>query len=171
VQFFLKPESGAEVLFLVWDSRGQPVYRVVGEFNPFGCRCFLRDEEKKNAARMTGVYLPFSFRCSISAGGRRLRMTVKPSAPHRAVQFKGVCWRFRGSILTRSFDIVEELDARGKGRRRTQVVMTHGRCWNKRADCYALEIPRAADVPLAVCVAAAIDSAVLSGCAAPVPAE
>ncbi len=167
MQFYLKPESGAETLFSVWDECGRLAYEVAGEFNSFGCRCVLRTPEGESAARMTGVCLPASLHCSASAGGRRMRISIDLSASRRQVQVRGVGWRFRGSALTRSFDLVEE---RARKPRAPQVVMTHGRCWNDRGDCYALEIFHEADVPLAVCAAVAVDSTVLGGRAAPVPA-
>ncbi len=167
MQFFLKPESGAEILFSVLDFTGRPVFEIAGEFNSIGCRCQLRDTDGKCIARIAGVRLPNGYHYAISSGKRRLWMTVDPAAFRRPVQFKGVRWRFRGNILTRSFDLLED---RGHKLRPPQLIMTHGRCWNSPDDCYALEIPRESDVSLAICSAAAIDSAILGGCAAPVPA-
>ena len=95
-----------------------------------------------------------------------MRLTIKPRAPHHPVQVKGVPWRFRGSILTRSFDFVEDRDEHGKPR----VVMTHGHCWNARDGCYAVEIFQEGDMPLALCAAIAVDTSILGGSAVPVPA-
>jgi uncharacterized protein YxjI len=48
--------------------------------------------------------------------------------------------------------------------------MTHSRCWNGHGDCYAVTVAREADVALALCVAVAVDCAILGGCISPVPA-
>lgn len=165
LQFYLKPENGTKILFSVLDSCGQLVYEVTGEYTSFGSRYILRTPDGTAAARLTGVTLPESFQYSAANGIRRIRIKVKPTAAHRAVQFKGARWRFRGSILTRSFDIVED-----QLHRPPVVVMTHGRCWSGQGDCYAVNIMRGADVALALCVAIAIDCSIIGGCASPVPA-
>lgn len=165
MQFYLKPEGGPKLLFSVLDGSGQPVYEVRGEFLSFGNRFTLRTPEGGTTARLTGVSLPGVFRYTAVSGVQRVRIWVRPEAAHKAVQFKGKDWHFRGSLLTRSFDIVEE--RRGFS---PSVMMTHGHCWSGRTDCYAVTVTQAADVPLALCVAVAVDFAVPSGCASPVPA-
>lgn len=165
MQFYLKPEGGPKLLFSVLDGSGKLVYEVRGESLSFGNRFTLHLPEGGTAARLTGVCLPGLFRYTAASGTRRVRISIRPGAAHRAVQFKGMDWRFRGSLLTRSFDVVEE--RRGLA---PLVVMTHGRCWAERTDCYAVTVAREADVPLALCVAVAVDCAILSGFAAPVPA-
>lgn len=164
MHFFLKPESGDRILFAVLDSCGNPAYRVAGEPTSLGCRYTLRGEDGSSAARMSGVTFPSDVHYSISAGSRHILVTVRPEASHRAVRFKGVRWRFRGNILVRSFDIVED-----RPPEQPRVIMTHGRCWNRHGDCYAIEIPCGADVPLALCTAVAVDCAVVGGCVSPVP--
>lgn len=166
MRLYLQQTGGPERLFTVLDSCGSPLYELQGEYTPLGCRYRLCGGDGVSLARMTGVFLPASFQYSVSAGGKRLRLTVKPRTIHRPVQIKGVPWRFRGSILTRSFDFVEEREERGRPR----IVMTHGRCWNARGDCYAVEIFQDWDVPLALCAAIAVDTSVLGGSAVPVPA-
>ena len=165
LQFYLKPEGGPKLLFSVLDDRGRLAYDVHGEYTSFGSRFFLRAPEGGTAARLAGVSLPGLFRYTASSGVRRIRIWIRPDAARRAVQFKGIDWRFRGSLLTRSFDIVEE-HSRGT----PAVVMTHSRCWSGRGDCYAVTVSRVADVPLALCAAVAVDCAVIRGCASPVPA-
>lgn len=166
MRLYIQQCGGPENLFTVLDSSGSPVYEVQGESAAFGCRLRFCSMEGVSFARMTGVYLPTSFQYSAAAAGRRMRLTVKPRAVHRAVQVKGVPWRFRGSILTRSFDFVED---RGE-HSRPHVVMTHGRCWNSPGDCYAVEVFQDWDVPLALCAAVAVDLSVFGGSAVPVPA-
>ncbi len=165
MQFYLKPEGGPKLFFSVLDGRGQVVYEVRGEYSSFGGNFVLREPEGGTAARLSGVFLPGISRYTVASGVRRMRIWIRPDAVRRAVQFKGENWHFRGSVLTRSFDVVEK---RQGGE--TAVVMTHGRCWNGRHDCYAVTVLREADVPLALCAAVAVDSAVVGGCAAPVPA-
>ena len=165
MQFYLKPEGGPKLLFSVLDGRGRLVYEVHGEYSSFGSRCVLREPEGGTAAHLTGVLLPGLSRYTATSGVRRIRIWIRPDAAHRAVQFKGEDWRFRGSVITRSFDIVEK-HRDGE----PVVVMTHGRCWNGRNDCYAVTVLREADVPLALCTAVAVDCAVIGGCASPVPA-
>lgn len=166
VRLYLQQAGGPERLFTVLDSCGNPLYDLQGEYTPLGCRYRLCGKDGVSLARVTGVFLPTSFQYSVSAGGRRMRLTVKPRAVHRPVRIKGVPWRFRGSILTRSFDLVEGREEHGRPR----VVMTHGRCWNARGDCYAVEIFLEGDVPLALCAAVALDASIVGGSAVPVPA-
>jgi len=166
VQFFLKPESGPGLLFSILNEQGYPAYEAAGEFTPLGCRCTLRTPGGISVARMTGVCLPNSFRCSVVQGKRKIQVYLHLGASSRApVRFRGVRWRFRGSLVTRSFDVVEELP-----HSHARVVMTHGRCWNGSGDCYAVTVARAEDVPLALCVAVAVDSSAQNGCLQPVPA-
>ncbi len=165
MQFYLKPEGGTRVLFSVLDSLGKTAYEVTGEYTSFGSRYVLRGPGGAAAARLNGVNLPGSFRYSAAAGSRRIRIKIKPDSVHRPVQFKGARWRFRGSVTTRSFDVVEDLP-----HGRPFVVMTHSRCWNGHGDCYAVTVAREADVALALCVAVAVDCAILGGCISPVPA-
>lgn len=165
LQFYLKPENGTKILFSVLDSCGQLAYEVTGEYTSFGSRYILRIPDGTAAARLTGVNLPESFQYSAVNGIRRIRIRIKPTAAHKAVQFKGARWRFRGSILTRSFDIVED-PPHGP----PLVVMTHSRCWSKQGDCYAVNILRGADTALALCAAIAVDCSILGGCITPVPA-
>ena len=159
--------GGQENLFTVLDSCGCPLYELQGEYSSLGCRYKLcASGGGASLARVTGVFLPTAFQYSVSAGERHMRLAIKPRAVHRPVQVKGVPWRFRGSIVTRCFDFVEDRDERGKSR----VVMTHGTCWNARGACYAVEIFQGGDVPLALCAAVAVDMFLLGGSAVPVPA-
>jgi uncharacterized protein YxjI len=165
VQLYLKPEGGPKVLFSVSDESGRLLYEVCGEYLSLGQRFTLRIPDGGTAAKLTGVCLPGMYRFIAVSGTRRLRIWVRTHPPHRTVQLKGMSWRFRGSLLTRSFDVVK--DRRGSSE--PPVVMTHGRCWMGRSECYAVTVEQEADVPLALCVAVAIDSAALNGCAPPIP--
>lgn len=166
LQLFLKPEDGPTLLFTILDRQGKTAFELKGKILPFGCRCILRTPDGKTAARLSGVCIPGSFQYTAVHGSHRVRMRVHPDSLHRPVMFKGMPWRFRGNLVTRSFDVVEDVP----GDSTTRVVMAHDRCWTAGRNCYALTIPRSADVPLAVCVAAALDSSVQTGCFSPVPA-
>jgi uncharacterized protein YxjI len=154
MQFYLKPVSGFKTFFLVLNSCGVPVYEIQGDFTPIGCRFYLLDGCRKEIARISGVRLSTTCQYSISSQGERVRLTLNVTAPRRAVKLRGIPWRFRGNVLLRSFDI---LDAQAR------IVMTHSRCWSVHGDCYAVDIPEPAHVPLCLCVAAIIDSTVLGG--------
>lgn len=165
MQYYLKPENGPQCFFSVLDHSGHFVYQVTGAYTALGCRLVLRTAAGVNAAHMQGVCLSDTYRFLVSSGARRIRIHIRPQAPpRRAVQFKGVGWYFRGSLSMRSFDILS-----GNPHGMQQTVMTHARCWNSHGDCYAVTVSRAEDVPLALCVAAAADLAMIGGCAAPVP--
>ena len=155
MQFYLKPVSGAEILFCVLDSHGQPVYQVRGDTLPFGCLLVMEELERgRKIARISGVRLSSAWQYSISCGLQHVRLSMNVAAPRRPVRFRGVPWRFRGSVLMRSFDLV---DAQGK------IVMTHSRCWSGHGDCFAVEIPDPGNVPLCLGVAVVVDSIVLGG--------
>lgn len=163
MQLFLKSEEG--LLFSVLDGRGQIVYRAQGEVTPLSCRCVLCASDGIAAAHMTGVCLPHSFRCSVTQGTRHVQFYLRDPSSQMPLRFRGVPWRFRGSLIARSFDLVEE-QPNGS----SLVVMTHGRCWSTNGDCYAVTVLRPQDIPLALCVAVAVDSAAQKGCPQPVPA-
>lgn len=166
MRFFLKQCTGTESLFIVSDSCGRQAYEVTGEASSLGRRFFLRDGAGNEAVKITCVRLSTAAQYSVCVGkgkgeGERVRLTVNPSAPRRPVSIRGVKWRFRGSMLTRSFDLVDS---------DSHTVMTHGRCWNKSGDCYAVEIPQESDVLLCLSIAVIIDSTVVAGVPSAVPA-
>lgn len=166
MRFFLKQSTGTESLFIVSDSCGRQVYEVTGSFSSLGRRFSLRDENGNEAAKISCVRLAQTAQYSVCVGTgkgekEKARVTVNPSAARRPVSIRGVKWRFRGSVLTRSFDLVDA---------ESHTVMTHGRCWNAAGDCYAAEIPGESDVLLCLSVAVIIDSTVVAGMPAAVPA-
>ena len=168
MQFYLCPESGPEVFFTVYDDKERPAYEVTACGTAVGRRFLLRAPDGTPAARMTAVFLPACLRCAVTDGRRHFRVWIAPDASmHRSVRLKGIPWRFRGNLSTRSFDIVTEAPRKGDASR---TVMTHGRCWSGPRGSYAVEVFSASDVPLALCVAAAIDSFSQSSCTSPVPA-
>lgn len=147
------------------EESGVLAYTVEGKAFPFGCRLVLRAADGTAAARLGGVCLQGVHHFTAVHGPRCVRMRVQPCSPRRQVQFRGEPWRFRGNLAARSFDVLAEYPGGA-----VQLVLTHGRCWNGEADCYALTVTRAADVPLAVCIAAALDLSSQACCLAPVPA-
>lgn len=162
MQYYLKTVSGAHCLFVVLNSSGRPVYEVTGEFSSFGRRFFLLDAERNVVGRISSVHISSVCRYSISAGGERVRVSVNPSSARRPVAIRGKRWRFRGSLLLRSFDVVDES--------RQAVVMTHGRCWEMGGNCYAVEIAEPEYGPLCLCLAVVVDCTVPGGHTVPVPA-
>lgn len=166
VQLYLKPEGGPDLMFSVFDRTGKGACEVFGKIAPIGSFFVLRMSDGKTVARMKGVCLPSSIRYSAACGPRKIRFQVRPTAiSHHSVRFKGVRWRFRGNLITRSFDILDD-----EKMNPAKTIMTHGRCWNCQRECYAITIPEEKDVPLALCVAVAIDSTVMSDFTFPVPA-
>lgn len=167
MQFFLKQSTGTECLFTVSDALGRQVYEVTGSFSSLGRRFFLKDETGAEAAKILCVRLARTTQYSVCVGSgkgerEKARVAVNPEALHRPVSIRGVKWRFRGSVATRSFDVVDE---------QPRAVMTHGRCWNAGADCYAVEVFREEDALLCLCIAVIVDSTVVTGMPAAVPAS
>ena len=105
MQFYLKPEGGPRLFFTVLDGCGRPVYEVRGSYSSLGCRMALCGLGGETAAHLTGVCLPGLSRYAASSGPRRVRIWIRPDAARRAVQFRGVEWRFRGSVLPHDFRI------------------------------------------------------------------
>lgn len=161
LQYYLKPVSGTHCLFVVLNSCGQPIYEVTGEFSSFGRRFFLLDEERNVVGRISSVRITGSSQYSVSAGGERARVSVNVASARRPVVIRGKRWRFRGSLLLRSFDIVEEAHQ--------AVVMTHGRYWGMAGDCYAVEVAEPEHGPLCLCLAVIIDCTVTDGRTVPAP--
>lgn len=163
MKFYLKPNIGPETLFAVLDSVGEPVYTVKAENSALGCHFLLLDGDEIAAAKISCIRISSAFQYSLTAGKKHARVTVDYTAVKQPVKIKGVRWQFRGSVLTRSFDIVDE---------NTRVVMTHGRCWNENGDCYAAEISEqeCKNKELCLCIALAVDCANMGGIAAPIPA-
>lgn len=164
MQLYLKAENAPNLLFSVLDEKENLLFLVNGSEAPFGCRFTIRTAEGSTAAKLTGLCLAGTQRFTAVQGSRLLRMRVRPDSVHRPVLFRGMPWRFRGSVVLRSFDVLEE-EPHGQ----THLVLTQGRCWNGKGDCYALTVPRPEDVPLAVCIAAALDYFAQNCCLAPVP--
>jgi uncharacterized protein YxjI len=161
LQFYLKPVGEPRCLFTILNENGCPEYEVVGKDTSLGCKFFLLDGNQNVVGRITGVRISDAVQYSVAAGGKRLRVAVNYTSVRRPVRIRGKRWRFRGNMLTRSFDILNAAD---------QVVMTHGKCWSMARDCYAIDILDGDCVLLFLCLAAIIDLTISSGCTAPLPA-
>lgn len=161
MRFYLKTENGAHRLFSVEDDCGNPVYEVTGRVSSFSHRFVLSDCERNAVGKVSGVRLSSASQYSVTAGRERIRVSLNVSSARRPMRIIGRRWRFRGSLLTRSFDFVDP---------RQRTVMTHGRCWERGGDCYAVEIADPENVPLCLCLAVIADCSVQGGCAVPVPA-
>lgn len=162
MQFYLKPVGGVHCLFAILNSKGRTVYEVTGKSTPFGSKFFLTDCEHNVAGRISGVCLSDAAQYSAAAGGEKIRVSIRWNAFRRPVRIRGKRWHLRGSVPTRSFDILNEA---------SQVVMTHGKCWGMAGDCYAVEIADQGNVPLCLCLAVIIDCTIPGGCTSPIPAR
>lgn len=163
MQFYIRQSTDIDSLFSIMDCSGQPVYRVTGDSLSIGSRLCLVDNEKNEVARIYSVGLPTITKYTIAVGDKeRARVTWNMNAKKQQVKIKGVTWRFRGDLAARSYDIVN-VDS--------SVIMTHGRCWNNIGDCYAVEIKDEPDVLVCLCLSVILDSTVIGGTAAPVPAN
>lgn len=161
MRFYLKSVSGSPCLFVIQDSCGNSVYEVTGEFFSFGQRFLLYDGARNVAAKISGVRLSSVCQYSVSAGKERIRVSANGLSQRRPLRIIGRRWRFRGSLLTRSFDFVDSAQ---------RVVMTHGRCWETGGDCYAVEIADPKNVLFCLCLAVIADCTVQGGRTIPVPA-
>lgn len=160
MQLFLESSAREGTLFSVLNAEGMLVYEVTGEFTGLGRKFVITDQDGCEIARISGIRLTSYCQYSVTAGKEHMRITTDFSSAHRCVRLRGMPWRFRGSAVSRSFDLVNA---------QSHVVMTHGRCWNVRGECYALEISQFGHVPLCLSVAVVIDSIADCGRAAPVP--
>ena len=163
MHFYLRQNSDTDALFIIMDSTGQLVYRVTGDSLSIGNKISMIDNEQNEIARISSVGLATLSKYTIYVGEKeRAHLTWNSGAKHHQVKIKGKSWRFRGELVTRSFDIVN-VDS--------SVVMTHGRCWNNMGDCYGVDIKEEVDIPVCLCLAVILDSIVLGGTIAAVPAN
>ncbi|WP_411676291.1 LURP-one-related/scramblase family protein [Caproicibacter sp.] len=161
MQFYIKPVGGAHCLFTILNSKGQPVYEVTGRTTPFGNRFFLLDGAHDVVGRISAVRISGAAQYSAAAGGEKIHVVINGFSLRRPVRIRGKHWHFRGSFLTRSFDILNEA---------SQVVMTHGKYWGVAGDCYGVDINDRENILLCLCLAVLIDCTVSGNCSAPVPA-
>ncbi|HEX3039921.1 MAG TPA: LURP-one-related family protein [Caproiciproducens sp.] len=161
MQLYIQQSSGTKTLFTITDSLGQPVYRVTGDSMSIGSKIYLIDNNENEAARIFSVGVPSVSKYSVFINNKeRARVLLNLTAARRPVKIKGASWRFRGSLLTRSYDIIS-VDS--------TVVMSHGCCWNVGKNCFAAEITNESDVLLCLCIAVILDSTVIPGSAAALP--
>ena len=164
MKFYIKQSTGTEILFTVSDSLGQPVYQVTGDSLSIGSKSYLIDNNKNEAARIFSVGLSAISKYSVFIDDKeRARVILNLTAPKQPVKIKGIKgenWRFRGDLVTRSYDIIN-VDS--------SVVMTHGRCWNVSGDCFAVDVTNESDVLLCLCIAIILDNTVIGSSVAALP--
>lgn len=163
MKFYIKQSTGTEALFTVIDALGQSVYSVTGDSLSIGSKVYLIDNNQNEAARIFSLGISAMSKYSISIGDKeRARVTLNLAASKQPIKIKGVSWKFRGDLLTRSYDLID-LDS--------VVVMTHGRCWNENGDCFAVDIANQSNVLLCLCFAVILDSTVIGGSPKAIPAS
>jgi uncharacterized protein YxjI len=166
MQFYIHQNTGTETLFIISDCLGQPVYRVKGDSLSIGSKYYLIDNNENEAARIFSVGLSALSKYTIYIDDKeraRVILNLTATTPKQPIKIKGVKgirWRFRGDLITRSYDIID-VDS--------TVIMTHGRCWHTGCDCFAVDVTNKQDVLLSLCIAVIIDSTVIASSAAVLP--
>ncbi|WP_312694532.1 tubby C 2 [Caproiciproducens sp.] len=161
MKFYIKQNTGTDALFTVIDALGQSVYSVTGDSLSIGSKVYLIDNNKNEAARIFSLGISALSKYAVFIDDKeRARVTLNLTAAHHPVKFKGISWRFRGDLLTRSYDLIDVDSA---------VIMSHGRCWNENGDCFAVDIASESNVLLCLCIAVILDSTVIGGSAKAVP--
>lgn len=162
MKYYLKPDNGVKTVFTVLDSTGRPVYVVKMDVSALRRHFLLVDGNGSTVAKIMCIRISSAFQYTVSANKKYALVTVDVKAQHQPVKIKGVRWRFRGDVLTRTFDITDE-----SGR----IMMTHGRCWNMGSICYAVDIHNdvCTDTELCLSIATAVDCTDLGCITAPVP--
>lgn len=161
MKFYMKQSTDTNALFTVIDSLGQTVYHVTGDSLSIGSKFYLIDNNQNEAARIFSIGLTTISKYSIFIDDKeRARVTLNLKSKHSPIKIKGVSWHFRGDLLTRSFDLIDD---------NFVIIMTHGRCWNQNGDCFAVEVAKESDVLLCLCIAAILDNTVIGSAAAALP--
>ncbi len=161
MQFFIHPGIGTETLFAVSDTQGRSVYSVIGDSLSIGSKICVIDHNQQEVARIYSVGVPTVSKYSIFIDNKeRARVIQNLTAARHPVKLKGISWRFRGDLLSRSYDIIN-VDS--------TVIMTHGCCWNLGKDCFAVDVTNQCDTLLCICIAVILDSTVMTGTAAVLP--
>ncbi len=163
MKFYIQQSTQADSLFMIMDSLGQLIYRVTGDSLAIGSKIYLIDQNQKEAARIFSVGLTAISKYSVFIGDKeRARVIQNLTAARQPIKIKGISWRFRGDLVTRSYDIIDVASS---------VVMTHGRCWNTTGECYGVEVTKESDVLLSLCLAVILDNIVIGSTAAALPAN
>ena len=162
MKYYLKPYSSAKTAFTVLDSSGCSAYVVNVENSALRRHFLLVDGKGDIASKIMCIRISSAFQYTVSANKKHALVTVDVKSQSQPVKIKGVRWRFRGDVLTRSFDITD-----GSGK----IIMTHGRCWDMGGICYAVDIHNdmCADAELCLSIAIAVDCTDLGCVTAPIP--
>ena len=158
MEFYIKPCGMPEELFLIESADSSDTWRVSGDKGTFFSKLFLLGPVNECSAKIVRIGTPEISRYSVLIEGRE-RVAVLFSGMGRKPVFRlsGVPWKFRGDLNTRTFDIV---DVDGT------VLMTHGGCWGRKGNCFAVTVTREKDVAACLSIAVIIDLFVMSGAAA-----
>ncbi len=150
--------NGVVPYFTVARQDGTPVFRIIGEKNPFTGKLALMDGGGRELARVLRVGTPaLSYHTIWEAERRRAVLTRNLAAPRLPYRLYAIDWRFRGDCFSGSFDVVD-----GDGR----VMMTHGLCWFGGQERVCVETSGEEDA-LCLCIAAVVDSTPRSPLPAP----
>ena len=151
-------------LFLARDPGGGLLYRLDGPRDSLTLhsRFLLLDSAGRHRARILRVGLTdmsvYELRLDT---GQRLRVVRQHATRKGGLLFQGKNWRFRGSLETRCFDIVEN----------SRVRMTHAPCWQGECGfCYGLTLDgEEPDHLFCLCAAMIADSAAVLPGRCPLP--
>ncbi len=155
MEFYVKPCAAESSLFAVYGAAGELLYQITGENSALSGKLFLMDSGGREAAKIRRLGTSEISRYSIFVQGKEQAGVLQNFIGAKPVyRLYGVPWSFRGDVLSRSFDVI---DVDGG------VLMTHGRCWKGRGDCFAVTVTREADVPVCLSIAVVIDSLALNG--------
>lgn len=147
MKLYLQPVRGAGALLQIEDIYGNTVF--VAEGDPSGHGISVKTADGAYAASIRRFcffdLLVYDIR-TIEGRSVRLVRSVSNGLPVFAALRRD--WKFRGDFVLRSFDLID-----GKG----VLLMTHGRAWERRPDCFAVEIVGGEGL-LLLCVAIAVDS-------------
>ena len=161
MKFYINQSTGTDALFTIIDSVGQSVYCVIGDTTSIGSKYYLVDKDKNQVARISKVGFPTISKYTITIDDNdKAHVTQNLASSHNMIKIKGKKWRFRGDLLTRSYDLIDT---------DSSVIMTHGRCWNENGDCFAVDILDESNVILCLCIAVILDSTLIGGSAKPLP--
>lgn len=166
MKFYLKQNScptasGLFEFFTVYGECGSPLYRFLGERNSFTSKILLQDLQGLERAHITRVGTAVLSQYIIYSQGRNqafvLHSIATKGQPYR---IKGIDWTLTGNLYSRNYEIRQKSGA---------LVMRHNNCWKTSEPAFILDIMQEYDRDLALCIAAIIDSTLVSGDAAPVP--
>lgn len=166
MKFYLKQNSrpatsGLFEIFTVYGECGSPLYRFLGERNSFTAKIILQDFQGLERAHITCVGTAMLSQYLIYSQGRNQAFILHSvAAKGPQYRIKGIDWTLTGDIYSQNYEIRQKSGA---------LVMQHTCCWKAEEAAFSLDIVQECDRDLAFCIAAVIDSTLVSGEPAPVP--